>query len=221
LAHCRLFAKLDRIQAAVDSVAKFAKHWLALDILSSIGDPAKRIGACAGRAAAIVPGSEFTMAALRSLTNIQLLKVANIRSTDTLDAADTFAPDLGLSLATPILPLSECSANSNAAWQSGSIFRIDRNYRGRPPLPARHSAWQCLHSNDAMGPPARDARSGFTIGSHSMSHTDCAAERADIVRDELVQSAADLRRELGLGDVLFAYPLWWSEEYDATAVRAG
>jgi len=50
---------------------------------------------------------------------------------------------------------------------------------------------------------------------------DCAAERADIVRDELVQSAADLRRELGLGDVLFAYPLWWSEEYDATAVRAG
>ena len=68
------------------------------------------------------PGGEFTMAALRSLTNIQLSKVANIRSTDTLDAVDTFAPDLGLSLAAPILPLSECSANSNAAWHSGSIF---------------------------------------------------------------------------------------------------
>jgi peptidoglycan/xylan/chitin deacetylase (PgdA/CDA1 family) len=49
-------------------------------------------------------------------------------------------------------------------------------------------------------------KAGFTIGSHSVSHIDCATEREEIVRDELGQSLADLRRELGLSDVLFAYP---------------
>ena len=49
-------------------------------------------------------------------------------------------------------------------------------------------------------------KAGFTIGSHSVSHIDCATEREEIVRDELAQSLADLRRELGLSDVLFAYP---------------
>ncbi len=49
-------------------------------------------------------------------------------------------------------------------------------------------------------------KAGFTIGSHSVSHIDCAAEREKIVRDELAHSLADLRRELGLRDVLFAYP---------------
>jgi peptidoglycan/xylan/chitin deacetylase (PgdA/CDA1 family) len=67
--------------------------------------------------------------------------------------------------------------------------------RGNPYIPTMQ--WDHLRQ-------MREA--GFTIGSHSVSHIDCAAERADIVHDEFVQSAADLRRELGLGDVLFAYP---------------
>jgi peptidoglycan/xylan/chitin deacetylase (PgdA/CDA1 family) len=49
-------------------------------------------------------------------------------------------------------------------------------------------------------------RHGFTIGSHSISHIDCAAEPAETVWNELVGSMADLRRELDLSDVLFAYP---------------
>ncbi len=48
--------------------------------------------------------------------------------------------------------------------------------------------------------------SGFTIGSHSVSHIDCAAEPEDAVATELAQSLADLRRELGIQRAIFAYP---------------
>jgi len=49
-------------------------------------------------------------------------------------------------------------------------------------------------------------RSGFTIGSHSVSHIDCAGEPESVVWSELLQSRDDLRRELGLDDVVFGYP---------------
>ncbi|MBV6416815.1 MAG: hypothetical protein CMLOHMNK_01430 [Steroidobacteraceae bacterium] len=67
--------------------------------------------------------------------------------------------------------------------------------RGNPALPVM--SWQQL----------RDIREqGFTIGSHSVNHIDCAAEPEETVWNELVQSAEDLRREVGLTDVIFAYP---------------
>lgn len=47
---------------------------------------------------------------------------------------------------------------------------------------------------------------GFTIGSHSVSHIDCAAKPEAVVCRELAQSQDDLRRELGLRDIVFAYP---------------
>jgi len=47
---------------------------------------------------------------------------------------------------------------------------------------------------------------GFTIGSHSVSHIDCAAEPAETVRAELAQSLEHLHRELGIDSALFAYP---------------
>lgn len=47
---------------------------------------------------------------------------------------------------------------------------------------------------------------GFAIGSHSVSHIDCAAESIDRVRAELMQSKLDLERELGVKSPVFAYP---------------
>ncbi len=47
---------------------------------------------------------------------------------------------------------------------------------------------------------------GFAIGSHSVSHIDCAAAPESIVREELGESLAELQRRLGLADVYFAYP---------------
>lgn len=67
--------------------------------------------------------------------------------------------------------------------------------RGNPPIPLM--TWDQLRA-------MRD--SGFTIGSHSVNHIDCAAESEETVRDELARSRDDLRRELGLTDCLFAYP---------------
>jgi peptidoglycan/xylan/chitin deacetylase (PgdA/CDA1 family) len=50
------------------------------------------------------------------------------------------------------------------------------------------------------------AAAGFEIGSHSVSHIDCAAEPEAIVRRELDASLEALRKELGNGDYAFAYP---------------
>lgn len=87
-----------------------------------------------------------------------------------------------------------------AFFVSTGIIGTDRRFphdvrHGYPFIPVMD--WDHLRA-------LRDA--GFTIGSHTVSHIDCAAEPADIVDAELRQSLADIRRELGLRDVAFAYP---------------
>jgi peptidoglycan/xylan/chitin deacetylase (PgdA/CDA1 family) len=47
---------------------------------------------------------------------------------------------------------------------------------------------------------------GFTIGSHTVSHIDCAREPEATVRQELRQSMDTLRTELGIDQVILAYP---------------
>ena len=48
---------------------------------------------------------------------------------------------------------------------------------------------------------------GFTIGSHSVNHIDCAKESEGVVTRELAQSMSDLRRELATNEpLIFAYP---------------
>jgi peptidoglycan/xylan/chitin deacetylase (PgdA/CDA1 family) len=77
---------------------------------------------------------------------------------------------------------------------NGGRFQHDIR-RGNPPIPVMQ--WQQL----------REMRThGFTIGSHSVSHIDCAAEPAEVVRCELARSYEDIRRELLLKEVIFAYP---------------
>ena len=50
------------------------------------------------------------------------------------------------------------------------------------------------------------AAAGFTIGSHTVNHIDCAAEPESVVKGELFQSSDDLRRELGIGPPILGYP---------------
>jgi peptidoglycan/xylan/chitin deacetylase (PgdA/CDA1 family) len=47
---------------------------------------------------------------------------------------------------------------------------------------------------------------GFTIGSHTVTHIDCAAEAGSVVARELAESITELRSRLKLSDVYFAYP---------------
>ena len=47
---------------------------------------------------------------------------------------------------------------------------------------------------------------GFTIGSHTVGHIDCASEPEDLVKRELAQSRDDLQQQLGVFDPIFAYP---------------
>lgn len=67
--------------------------------------------------------------------------------------------------------------------------------RGNPPIPVM--SWDQIRL-------MRDW--GFTIGSHSVQHIDCAAEPEETVRRELAESRDALKRELGLAEPLFGYP---------------
>lgn len=67
--------------------------------------------------------------------------------------------------------------------------------RGNAPIPTM--SWDQLRA-------MRDW--GFTIGSHTVNHIDCAGEPEATVRRELDQSRDDLKRELGLEHVVLAYP---------------
>ncbi|MCC7380352.1 MAG: polysaccharide deacetylase family protein [Deltaproteobacteria bacterium] len=80
--------------------------------------------------------------------------------------------------------------------------------RGNPPIP--NMGWDQLREMRA---------SGFTIGSHSVSHLDCASEPEEKVWSELVQSRDDLARELSVPpqELIFAYP--YGKRHNMTAER--
>jgi peptidoglycan/xylan/chitin deacetylase (PgdA/CDA1 family) len=99
--------------------------------------------------------------------------------------------------AAPILMRHEIPA---AFFVSTGIVGTDRRFphdirRGNPPIPVMQ--WDHIRELH---------RAGFLIGSHTVNHIDCAAEPEDVVRAELEQSREDLRREVGLSQVIFSYP---------------
>ena len=80
------------------------------------------------------------------------------------------------------------------------IVDTDRRFphdlrRGNPPIPVM--SWDQIRLMHGWG---------FSIGSHSVSHIDCAGEPEAKVRAELAESRDALMRELGVVDPIFAYP---------------
>jgi len=67
--------------------------------------------------------------------------------------------------------------------------------RGNPAIPVMR--WDHLRTM---------RRWGFTIGSHTVNHIDCASEPEDVVREELNRSRDALRSELGVAEPILAYP---------------
>lgn len=61
---------------------------------------------------------------------------------------------------------------------------------------------------------------GFDIGSHTVSHINCAQSAPDVLADELEQSLAQIRDELGMADVHFAYPFGRRSDFNEEALAA-
>jgi peptidoglycan/xylan/chitin deacetylase (PgdA/CDA1 family) len=80
--------------------------------------------------------------------------------------------------------------------------------RGNPPLATM--SWDQLK---------RMHEQGFTIGSHSVSHIDCAAEPREKVVEELRESLDHLRQRLGTADPVFAYPYGGRSHMTAERLR--
>ena len=110
-----------------------------------VSDLLRRIAASGGSPTGErAPGSAFTPEALRARPNLRLLTVSDIHAGATIDAVRDFEPDLGLSLAAPIL--------------RPSIFSIPRlgtmnlhkgrvpDYRGMPP-----AFWELWNDEASVG----------------------------------------------------------------------
>jgi peptidoglycan/xylan/chitin deacetylase (PgdA/CDA1 family)/folate-dependent phosphoribosylglycinamide formyltransferase PurN len=68
---------------------------------------------------------------------------------------------------------------------------------GKVPMQLDKMSWDDLRHMKELG---------FVIGSHTVNHIDCAKEPEETVRRELQASLAGLRNELGVKDVILAYP---------------
>lgn len=60
---------------------------------------------------------------------------------------------------------------------------------------------------------------GFVIGSHTVTHLDCGSADLGAVRRELIESRDALRRNLGLDEVIFAYPFGGRANMNAAALQ--
>jgi len=60
---------------------------------------------------------------------------------------------------------------------------------------------------------------GFQIGSHTVSHINCANAPPDVLRQELADSRDSLRHELGVERIPFAYPFGGREDINPTAIE--
>lgn len=90
------------------------------------------------------PGSALTVSAMQARPNMRIVRVADIHTQTTLDAAREFAPDLGLSLAAPILrhSLFSIPALGTLNLHKGKL----PDYRGMPP-----AFWELWNDEQSVG----------------------------------------------------------------------
>lgn len=87
-----------------------------------------------------------------------------------------------------------------AFFVSTGLIGTDRQFphdvrRGNQPIPMMQ--WEHL---------AEMHNAGFTIGSHTVNHVNCATADEDVVFKELADSRDEIRSRLGVEDVVLAYP---------------
>lgn len=96
-----------------------------------------------------------------------------------------------------------------AFFVSTGLIGTDRSFPhdvGKVPASLRNMSWQDLRSMK---------RDGFTVGSHTVGHIDCAKETREAVERELRDSLATLRTNLGTENVILAYPYGGRENMTA------
>ena len=99
--------------------------------------------------------------------------------------------------AAPILLRHQIPA---AFFVSTGLMGTDQSFphdRGKEMSPLPNMSWEQLRAMRSEG---------FTIGSHTVNHIDCARESEATVRQELRLSMDTLQMELGLQKVVLAYP---------------
>ena len=111
--------------------------------------------------------------------------------------------------------MSEAQAVRHVLSRHLEKFYRREQIQVEPPKGAYSFIAVCGMSDTILGPPnyhdyqtrlRKLHAERFSIGSHTVNHIDCAHEAEDVVRQELADAITDLRRELGLQEVILAYP---------------
>jgi peptidoglycan/xylan/chitin deacetylase (PgdA/CDA1 family) len=105
----------------------------------------KRLSARANRpASALSPGGEYTTEALRTHPNVRILEVPDIHAPKVIEEIRAFEPDLGLSLAAPILrpALFAIPKLGTLNLHKGKV----PEYRGMPP-----AFWEMWNDEESVG----------------------------------------------------------------------
>ncbi|HTU93873.1 MAG TPA: polysaccharide deacetylase family protein [Gemmataceae bacterium] len=117
--------------------------WRRISALASV--VRKRLAARALRpAAAQSPGGEYTTAALKARPNVRILEVPDIHAPEVLEEIRAFDPNLGLSLAAPILrhDLFAIPRLGTVNLHKGKV----PEYRGMPP-----AFWEMWNDEESVG----------------------------------------------------------------------
>lgn len=159
------------------------------------------------------PGSQFTAAALRSRPNVQVLEVADIHSADTFQAVHAFAPDLGLSLAAPILrrSLFALARLGTVNLHKGKL----PDYRGMPP-----AFWELWNDEETVGCTVHRVAEQLDVGD-VVCATEVARERFSTVRGlqlRLDEIGVDLMRE-AVTEILDGTAAWCAQTLGGTTYR--
>ena len=90
------------------------------------------------------PGEAFTVEALQAQPNVKVLRVESLHSAQSIDRIRAFTPDLGLSLAAPILrePLFSLPRLGTINLHKGKV----PDYRGMPP-----AFWETWNNESVVG----------------------------------------------------------------------
>lgn len=103
------------------------------------------------------PGYEYAAPALRARRNIRIEKVADIHSEESIALVRAFAPDLGLSLAAPILrrPIFSLPKHGTVNLHKGKV----PDYRGMPP-----AFWEMWNDESSVGCTIHRVEDGLDTG---------------------------------------------------------
>jgi peptidoglycan/xylan/chitin deacetylase (PgdA/CDA1 family) len=147
----------DLMRSQWRNVRKHGWHWLIYQATHFASDLRRIVGRSHPSDDVAGPGIEYQLSRILLRPNVRLLDVHDINGADVVEHVRTFAPDLGVSLAAPILrpPLFEVPRLGTINLHKGRV----PEYRGMPP-----AFWELWNDEAEVGCTVHRVAAGLDTG---------------------------------------------------------